>query len=143
MNTHNDPSVATAPELPELRLKRGEDRRLSAGHLWVFSNEVDTARTPLQSFAPGALCRILSDRDKFLGYAYVNPHSLICARILGRDPEHPPGKSLIVHRLQVAQSLPRSLYDQPFYRLVYGESDALPGPGPARFGAPGVGPSPP
>jgi 23S rRNA (cytosine1962-C5)-methyltransferase len=50
--------------LPELRLKRGEDRRLSAGHLWVFSNEVDTARTPLPGFEPGALCRVLSDRDK-------------------------------------------------------------------------------
>jgi 23S rRNA (cytosine1962-C5)-methyltransferase len=124
----------TSAQLPELRLKRGEDRRLSAGHLWVFSNEVDTARTPLQSFAPGALCRIVSERDKFLGYAYVNPHSLICARILGRDPEHPPGKSLIVHRLQVAQSLRRSLYDRPFYRLAYGESDALPGLVLDRFG---------
>jgi 23S rRNA (cytosine1962-C5)-methyltransferase len=120
--------------LPELRLKRGEDRRLSAGHLWVFSNEVDTARTPLQSFQPGALCRIVSERDKFLGYAYVNPHSLISARILGRDPEYPPGKSLIVHRLQVAQSLRRSLYERPFYRLAYGESDALPGLVLDRFG---------
>jgi 23S rRNA (cytosine1962-C5)-methyltransferase len=120
--------------LPELRLKRGEDRRLSAGHLWVFSNEVDTARTPLQSFEPGALCRIVSERDKFLGYAYVNPHSLICARILGRDPEYPPNRSLIVHRLQVAQSLRRSLYEQPFYRLAYGESDALPGLVLDRFG---------
>jgi 23S rRNA (cytosine1962-C5)-methyltransferase len=120
--------------LPDLRLKRGEDRRLSAGHLWVFSNEVDTARTPLQGFAPGALCRIVSERDKFLGYAYVNPHSLICARILGRDPEYPPGKSLIVHRLQVAHSLRRSLYDRPFYRLAYGESDALPGLVLDRFG---------
>ena len=120
--------------LPELRLKRGEDRRLSAGHLWVFSNEVDTARTPLPGFTPGALCRVVSDRDKFLGYAYVNPHSLICARILGRDPEYPPNKSLIVHRLQVAQSLRRSLYDRPFYRLVYGESDALPGLVLDRFG---------
>ena len=120
--------------MPELRLKRGEDRRLSAGHLWVFSNEVDTARTPLPGFEPGALCRVVSDRDKFLGYAYVNPHSLICARILGRDPEYPPGKSLIVHRLQVAQSLRRSLFDRPFYRLVYGESDALPGLVLDRFG---------
>jgi 23S rRNA (cytosine1962-C5)-methyltransferase len=120
--------------LPELRLKRGEDRRLSAGHLWVFSNEVDTARTPLPGFAVGALCRVVSDRDKFLGYAYVNPHSLICARILGRDPEYPPSKSLIVHRLQVAQSLRRSLYERPFYRLVYGESDALPGLVLDRFG---------
>jgi 23S rRNA (cytosine1962-C5)-methyltransferase len=124
----------TPAQLPELRLKRDEDRRLSAGHLWVFSNEVDTARTPLPGFEPGALCRVLSDRDKFLGYAYVNPHSLICARILGRDPEYPPNKSLIVHRLQVAQSLRRSLYDRPFYRLAYGESDALPGLVLDRFG---------
>jgi 23S rRNA (cytosine1962-C5)-methyltransferase len=124
----------TPAQLPELRLKRGEDRRLSAGHLWVFSNEVDTARTPLQSFEPGALCRIVSERDKFLGYAYVNPHSLICARILGRDPEYPPNKSLIVHRLQVAQSLRRSLYERPFYRLAYCESDALPGLVLDRFG---------
>jgi 23S rRNA (cytosine1962-C5)-methyltransferase len=124
----------TTSQLPELRLKRGEDRRLSAGHLWVFSNEVDTARTPLPGFEPGALCRVVSDRDKFLGYAYVNPHSLICARILGRDPEFPPNKSLLVHRLQVAQSLRRSLYDRPFYRLAYGESDALPGLVLDRFG---------
>lgn len=126
-------------QLPELRLKRGEDRRLSAGHLWVFSNEVDTARTPLQSFAPGSLCRIVSERDKFLGYAYLNPHSLICARILGRDPSYPPGKSLIVHRLQIAESLRRALYDRPFYRLVYGESDALPGLVLDRFGEVVVG----
>jgi 23S rRNA (cytosine1962-C5)-methyltransferase len=120
--------------LPELRLKRGEDRRLSAGHLWVFSNEVDTAKTPLTAFEPGALCRVVSDRDKFLGYAYVNPHSLISARILGRDAEHPPGKSLFVHRLQVALSLRNALYERPFYRLVYGESDGLPGLVLDRFG---------
>ncbi len=120
--------------LPELRLKSGEDRRLSAGHLWVFSNEVDTARTPLPGFEAGSLCRVVSERDKFLGYAYVNPHSLICARILGRDPQYPPGRSLIVHRLQVAQSLRHSLYQKPFYRLVYGESDALPGLVLDRFG---------
>lgn len=129
MNTAHD-----TPLLPELRLKRGEDRRISAGHLWVFSNEVDTQRTPLTKFEPGAHVRLVSDRDKFLGYAYVNPHSLICARILGRDSQHPPSKSLIVHRLQVAQALRRSLYDQPFYRLVFGESDALPGLVLDRFG---------
>lgn len=137
MNTSPDTptSMSSTPaELPELRLKRGEDRRLAAGHLWVFSNEVDTARTPLTAFKPGALCRIVSDRDKFLGYAYVNPHSLISARILGRSPNYAPDKSLIVHRLQVAQALRHSLYDKPFYRLVYGESDALPGLVLDRFG---------
>ncbi|HEY0939299.1 MAG TPA: class I SAM-dependent rRNA methyltransferase [Steroidobacter sp.] len=133
--TSNTPAaLATPTDLPELRLKRGEDRRLAAGHLWVFSNEVDTARTPLTAFQPGALCRVVSDRDRFLGYAYVNPHSLISARILGRNAAHPPDKSLFVHRLQVAQSLRRSLYEKPFYRLVYGESDGLPGLVLDRFG---------
>src|SRR5471032_3659732 len=89
-------------ELPILRLKRGEDRRLRAGHLWVFSNEVDNDATPLTGFAVGAMVRVLSDRDLFLGYAYVNPHALICARILSRSPVHVPDRSLLVHRLKVA-----------------------------------------
>jgi 23S rRNA (cytosine1962-C5)-methyltransferase len=120
--------------IPTLRLKRGEERRLSAGHLWVFSNEVDTDATPLTAFTPGAACRVVSDRDKFLGFAYVNPRSLISARILSRDSAHPPGKSLLVHRLQVALSLRRALYERPFYRLIYGESDGLPGLVLDRFG---------
>jgi 23S rRNA (cytosine1962-C5)-methyltransferase len=120
-------AVQAGGHLPELRLKPREDRRLSAGHLWVFSNEVDTDRTPLSAFASGALCRIVGDRDRFLGYGYVNPHALICARILGRDARHPPGRALFVHRLEVALELRRRLYEQPWYRLVYGESDGLPG----------------
>ena len=127
------PAIAAA-QIPELRLKRGEDRRLNAGHLWIFSNEVDTDATPLTAFAPGDHVRVVSDRDRFLGYAYVNPRSLICARIMGRDAEHPIGKSLLVHRLQVALSLRRRLYEQPYYRLVYGESDELPGLVVDRYG---------
>ena len=125
--THAAEAPAEGLALPELRLKPREGRRLSAGHLWVFSNEVDTDRTPLSGFAPGALCRVIGDRDHFLGYAYVNPHALICARILGRDARYPPGKSLLVHRLQVALALRERLYPRPFYRLAHGESDGLPG----------------
>ena len=125
--THAAEAPADGLALPELRLKPREGRRLSAGHLWVFSNEVDTGRTPLTGFVPGALCRVIGDREHFLGYAYVNPHALICARILGRDARYPPGKSLLVHRLQLALALRDRLYPGPFYRLAYGESDGLPG----------------
>jgi 23S rRNA (cytosine1962-C5)-methyltransferase len=125
--THAAEATAEGLALPELRLKPREGRRLSAGHLWVFSNEVDTERTPLTGFAPGAPCRVIGDRDHFLGYAYVNSHALICARILGRDARYPPGKSLLVHRLQVAITLRGRLYPRNFYRLVHGESDGLPG----------------
>ncbi len=110
-----------------LKLKRGEDRRIRAGHLWVFSNEIDNAATPLTQVPPGAVVRIHSDRDQFLGHAYVNPHALICARIVGRDSEVPLDRSLIVHRLNVALALRERLSREPYYRLVFGESDLLPG----------------
>jgi len=121
------PEAATATSLAVLRLKRGEDRRLRAGHLWVFSNEVDNDATPLTGFAVGALARVHSDRDQFLGYAYVNPHALICARVVSRSPVHPLDESLLAHRLKVALALRERLYCAPYYRLVFGESDGLPG----------------
>lgn len=120
--------------LPILKLKRNEDRRISAGHMWVFSNEVDIAATPITAFKAGDVCEVRSDRDKFLGFAYVNPRTLICARILGRDREYPPGKGLFVHRLKIALALRERIYDKPWYRLVYGESDGLPGLVIDRFG---------
>ncbi len=121
-------------QLPILRLKPNEDRRINAGHQWVFSNEVDIAATPITGFKPGDVCRLVSSRDKFLGFAYVNPKTLICARLLAREPEFPPSKGLFVHRLQVALSLRERMYSQPFYRLVFGESDRLPGLVLDRFG---------
>ena len=113
--------------VPVLKLKRGEDRRLRAGHLWIFSNEVDTAATPLTQFEPGSIAQVHSDRDQFLGFAYVNPRTLIAARIVGRDAAYPLDASLLVHRLRVALALRERLYREPFYRLAFGESDGLPG----------------
>jgi len=113
--------------VPVLKLKRGEDRRLRAGHLWIFSNEVDTVATPLTQFEPGAAVQVHSDRDQFLGFAYVNPRTLIAARIVGRDAAYPLDASLLVHRLRVALTLRERLYREPYYRLVFGESDGLPG----------------
>jgi 23S rRNA (cytosine1962-C5)-methyltransferase len=121
-------------DLPVLRLKPHEERRLQAGHLWIFSNEVDVLATPLAAFTAGQCAQVRSSRDRFLGYAYVNPATLIAARILGRDPVHPPGRPLLVHRLKVALSLRERLYPEPFYRLVFGESDLLPGLVVDRYG---------
>ena len=113
--------------VPVLKLKRGEDRRLRAGHLWIFSNEVDTTATPLTQFEPGAAVQVHSDRDQFLGFAYVNPRTLIAARIVTRDAAYPLDASLLVHRLRVALALREKLYSEPYYRLAFGESDGLPG----------------
>ncbi|NDA41999.1 MAG: class I SAM-dependent rRNA methyltransferase [Gammaproteobacteria bacterium] len=113
--------------MPELRLRRGEDRRLRAGHLWVFSNEIDVAATPLASFEPGAQVRVLSDRGQSLGVAYLNPATLIAARILARDADGPLGRKWLAGRLRQALALRESCSQSAHYRWVFGESDGLPG----------------
>ena len=113
--------------LPSLRLKANADRRLRAGHLWVYSNEIDVAVTPLNTFEAGDQAILEAAGGKPLGIVALSPNNLICARLLSRDVKHVLDKSLLVHRLNVALSLRERLFDQPCYRLVYGDSDLLPG----------------
>lgn len=120
--------------LTTLRLKKNEERRLRAGHDWIYSNEIDVAATPIKTLEPGQPVRLEDARGKPLGMGYANPKSLICARLMSRDPDAELGKSLLVHRLNVALSLRERLYEQPFYRLVYGEADGLPGLVVDRYG---------
>jgi len=117
-----------------LRLKKNEERRLRAGHLWIFSNEVDTAQTPLQGFQPGDLTVVEDARGKALGIAYVNPDSLICARLLSRNPHAVIGEAFFVLRLENALGLRERLFEGTDYRLIHGESDGLPGLVVDRFG---------
>ena len=117
----------TSTNLPALILKRNEQRRLDAGHLWIYSNEVDTRKTPLTGFEPGSLAAIQSSVGKTLGIGYVNPHSLICARLLTRRPRSVIDAAFYERRLRSALQLRESLFEQANYRLVYGESDGLPG----------------
>jgi 23S rRNA (cytosine1962-C5)-methyltransferase len=119
-------------QLPALRLKRNEDRRLQAGHLWIFSNEVDTQQTPLPKFKPGELVRVLAHNDRALSLAYVNPHSLIAARLLSTWTL--PDAAWLKTRIARALALRQRLYAHPYYRLVYGESDGLPGLVVDRYG---------
>ncbi len=113
--------------LPLLKLRKNQDRRLRAGHPWIYSNEVDVAVTPLKAMEPGQLAQIQNAAGKWQGYAYVNPHSLICARLLSRDRDHVPDRSLVVHRIKIALAGRKRLYAEPCYRLVFGEADGLPG----------------
>jgi 23S rRNA (cytosine1962-C5)-methyltransferase len=119
-------------QLPALRLKKNEDRRVHAGHLWIFSNEVDTAQTPLNRFTPGDIVRIVAHNDKAMGLAYVNPKSLICARSLNTWTQ--PDVAWLVNRMRIALTLRLQLYKEPYYRLIYGESDGLPGLVVDRYG---------
>ncbi|MBI2383320.1 MAG: class I SAM-dependent rRNA methyltransferase [Gammaproteobacteria bacterium] len=120
--------------MKSLQLKKGEDRRLRAGHLWIYSNEVDTQATPLTAFEPGALCRVVDSRGKPLGQGYVNPGTLLAARLLSGDADAQIAADWFRRRIEAALALRARLYAGPYYRLVYGEADGLPGLVVDRYG---------
>jgi 23S rRNA (cytosine1962-C5)-methyltransferase len=125
---------STGTELPQLVLKRHEDKRIRAGHAWVFSNEIDVAITPLTAIAAGAAVRVLDHRQRFLGHALINPHALICGRVMSTVEAQPINEQLIAARLARALDLRERYVGGKHYRLVYGESDGLPGLVVDRYG---------
>ncbi|MFT5888639.1 MAG: 23S rRNA (cytosine1962-C5)-methyltransferase [Zhongshania sp.] len=119
--------------LQRLRLAKNEDKRLRSGHLWIYSNEVDTQATPLRNFSAGEQVIVENQQGKSLGVAYINPQSLICARMMTND-ERPVDLNTLKKRIKAALALREQLFDQPYYRLIFGESDLLPGLVVDRFG---------
>ncbi|MEM7250559.1 MAG: class I SAM-dependent rRNA methyltransferase [Pseudomonadota bacterium] len=108
-----------------LFLKRGEERRLRTGHPWIYSNEVDTSKRPLNKYDPGEPVSVRDHRGDFLGLGYVNPNSLISVRLLSRHPDDDLTE-LVAHRIALANA-EREAMGRDSYRMTFGESDGLPG----------------
>jgi len=117
-----------------LQLNKGAEKRLKQGHLWIYSNEVNVKATPLKSFASGEQVVVKDHNGREMGVAFMSPSSLICGRLISRDPKQVMDQSLLVHRLKIALSLRELAFDGPYYRLVFGDSDAIPGLVVDRFG---------
>lgn len=120
--------------LSHIALRKNEERRLKAGHVWVYSNEIDTKATPLSEFEPGQQVVVNDAKGKPVGVGYINPQSLIAVRIMSRDSRCVIGESLLTHRLKIALSLREKCFENHCYRWVYGDSDGLPGLVVDRFG---------
>ncbi len=118
----------------ELRLIAKADRRVRLGHNWIFSNEIDTSLTPLSAFTPGEIARVVDVGRNPVGLAYVNPNALIAGRLLTRDVRATIDAKWIAQRLRRALDLRDRIYAAPYYRMVYGESDGLPGIVVDRYG---------
>ncbi|HEX4895939.1 MAG TPA: class I SAM-dependent rRNA methyltransferase [Solimonas sp.] len=116
-----------------LKLKPHEERRLRAGHLWVYSNEIETG-PEFKAIAPGTLCRVLDSRGKALGLGYVNPKTLLAVRLLSSNAQATIDADWLARRIASALVLRERVYTEPCYRLVHGESDGLPGLVVDRYG---------
>jgi len=105
-------------------LKKNEDHRITNGHLWAFSNEIETIVGEPQS---GDLIELHNQAGKFLGVGVYNPNSLIAVRLLTREKEEIDFQ-FFKKRIERAYALRKRIYsNSETYRLVHGEGDFLPG----------------
>ena len=110
--------------LPKVTLKPQEHRRIKSGHLWVFSNEI--ARIEGDP-PPGCLVELRDSRQAFLGIGYYNAHSLVAVRLLTREREDIDGNFFSRRIREAFAYRQRVLPGAQSYRLLFGESDGLPG----------------
>ncbi|MGB0682691.1 MAG: class I SAM-dependent rRNA methyltransferase [Magnetovibrionaceae bacterium] len=111
-------------DLPAIFLHPGRDKRLAAGHPWAYANEVKMS-PEAKAIPPGSLVRLHRVDGKPLGIGTFNAHALICFRRF--DESRMVDVELVRERLVIAAAWRDRLFDQPFYRLIHGEADGLPG----------------
>ncbi|HPI20902.1 MAG TPA: class I SAM-dependent rRNA methyltransferase [Candidatus Kapabacteria bacterium] len=107
-----------------IQIKSNAFKRLSTGHLWVYSNEL----TEIPKLKPGTIVKAVINKSnqKSFGLAFYNPHSLISLRLLSTEKEI--NADFFIERIKKANSMRREIYPNcNMYRLVFGESDLLPG----------------
>lgn len=115
-------------------LKPREEQRILGGHPWIFSNEINVKASPLKNFTKGECVNVQNSQGQILGSAYINPNTLLCARLYSRAQNQALDKDFISRKLQNAFTLRKHLYTAPFYRLFFGDGDFLSGLIIDRFG---------
>lgn len=118
-------------ERGQVCLRRGEEKELRAGKLWVYDNEIDW----VDDFChDGDVVELLDSRMGFVALGFFNAKSKITVRILTRDKNETVDAAFFRRRLQAAWDYRRSLGFSNACRVVFGESDGLPGLTVDKFG---------
>ena len=119
--------------LPVVHVINGRQKKLLQGHPWVYGNEIERVEGEPQD---GALVSVVDFRGRYMGKGMYNSRSLITVRLLTHRQEEITDE-LIASRVQAACAYRRFVLQREgtdSCRLIYGESDRLPGVIADRFG---------
>ena len=108
----------------KVTLKRNEGRTISAGGLWIFDNEIDQISGPYEN---GDIVEVVSYKDDFIGFGYINDHSKIRIRILSRRKGEVIDDEFFYERLKDAWQYRKAVVETGCCRIVFSDSDRLPG----------------
>lgn len=112
-------------------LHRGEERDTRSGGWWVYDNEIDWID---DICTDGGIVDVLDSRMQFVARGYFNRRSKIAVRVLTRDESEIIDRDFFRRRVETAWKFRQSLGFSNACRVVFGESDGLPGLTVDKFG---------
>lgn len=104
-------------------LKKNEEKRIAAGHPWVYANEVQRIEGEGKN---GEIAVVYDYKGNFIGKGFINHLSKILVRIFIRNKNENADRELFVKRIKAAVEYREKLGYSNCYRAVFGEADGLP-----------------
>lgn len=110
----------------KIQITEKGERALRGRHPWVYSDEVTALVGEIQN---GDIVDVYSQKWRWLGAGFYNDHSKLRVRIVSRNPNDRFEESFWERRLRYAIDYRLAVMGEDFSccRLVFGESDGLPG----------------
>ena len=107
-----------------VKLKKNEGRTISSGGLWIFDNEIDVIDGDYKN---GDIVEVVSFKNDFIGYGYINDNSKIRIRILTRNKNEMIDEEFFKKRILDAWNYRKNVVEINCCRVVFSDSDRLPG----------------
>ena len=109
--------------MAKVTLRKTRETRVRGGHPWIYASEIERVEG---EFENGDIVDVADFRGKFIGRGFYNPLSQISLRILTRNDE-PCDRAFFERRVRDAWEYRKLMCDPDSCRLIYSESDFLPG----------------
>ena len=111
-------------EYPKVCLRRGEEAGVRKGQRLIYDNELDWAD---DICTDGCVVDVLDSRQHFAARGFFNSKSRLAVRVLTRDEAEPIDRAFFARRIESAWRTRQALGFADSCRVVFGESDGLPG----------------
>ena len=118
-------------DIGQVCLRRGEELDLAAGCSWIYDNEIAWCDDRCRD---GDVVAVLDSRHRFVGRGFFNAQSKIAVRMLTRSQDTPIDRAFFRARIAAAWAYRQQLGFSNACRVVFGESDGLPGLTVDKFG---------
>lgn len=118
-------------ELGEVRLRRGEEKDLRRGKAWIYDNEIAWVD---ELCTQGSVVKVTDHDGAFVAKGFFNGESKIVVRCLTRDEKEEVDEDFFRRRIARADKSRRILGFENAYRVIFGDTDGLPGLTVDKFG---------